>query len=307
MRNPIENVPRCYRCEALLTDENESDEHVIPNSIGGHLVSNTLLCISCNPDLSGLDAAVASVMNLFMVLFDPKRDRRNVPHVVARDVNRNEVSLIGPGKKASLKSPIVEKTDGVLKVRAGTKKRLRQELERLKKAGENIDIEKTLRHATIEQTEISSIFHTSNSVSARDLMRGIAKISVNYYLHEFKAIEHAKPCIQFVLGASSQNHVFMFGSDGQQDQRAFPYHWISITGSSSEKLLYSYTDFFGIIKSVVILNNCYSGPDIAVSRLHGVDGWVEDISKTYKVTSEQAKILLSGTSGRDANESPRSS
>jgi len=246
-------------------------------------------------------------MNLFMVLFDPKRDRGSVPQVIARDVHRNEVSLIGPGKRASLKNPIVEKSDGVLKVRAGTKKRLRQELERLKKAGENIDIEKTLHHATMEQTEISSIFHTSNSVSAKDLARGIAKISVNYYLHEFKAIEHANPCIQFVLGNSSQNHVFMFGSDGQQDQKAFPYHWISLTGSSNEKLLYSYTDFFGIVKSVVILNDRYSGPDISVSRLHGINGGVEETSQTYKVTSEQAKMLLSGIPGTVVTERPRSS
>ena len=37
----------CYLCRQVLSKENESVEHIIPNSIGGRLKSKKLLCKKC--------------------------------------------------------------------------------------------------------------------------------------------------------------------------------------------------------------------------------------------------------------------
>ena len=38
----------CYICGKEITKENETDEHIILNAIGGHLHSYTVICKDCN-------------------------------------------------------------------------------------------------------------------------------------------------------------------------------------------------------------------------------------------------------------------
>ena len=42
----------CYICGSELTEENQSDEHIILNAIGGHLHSYSILCKKCNNEKS---------------------------------------------------------------------------------------------------------------------------------------------------------------------------------------------------------------------------------------------------------------
>ena len=50
----------CLICNETLTEANASDEHIILNSLGGHLHSKDLLCKKCNNKFGKeADAALA--------------------------------------------------------------------------------------------------------------------------------------------------------------------------------------------------------------------------------------------------------
>src|SRR5689334_22818848 len=54
----------CYRCNATLTDDNSSLEHILPNALGGRLKSRALLCKPCNSKCG--DTIDAAVINQLM-------------------------------------------------------------------------------------------------------------------------------------------------------------------------------------------------------------------------------------------------
>ena len=66
----------CYLCKEVLFKENESVEHIIPNSIGGRLKSKKLLCKKCNSKLgTEYDSEVSKMYNLSMIVSGIKKDR----------------------------------------------------------------------------------------------------------------------------------------------------------------------------------------------------------------------------------------
>ena len=70
----------CYICDEELTDTNNSDEHIILNSIGGHLHSKQLLCKRCNSKLGDTaDAKLAEDLSFYTDMLKVKKVRKN-PH-----------------------------------------------------------------------------------------------------------------------------------------------------------------------------------------------------------------------------------
>jgi|GEM_PF-2091122 len=67
----------CYYCDSILTNRNRSAEHVIPNAIGGTLVSYKLLCRSCNFQLGEtVDAVLVRHFQEFTSQLSFARDRK---------------------------------------------------------------------------------------------------------------------------------------------------------------------------------------------------------------------------------------
>ena len=54
----------CYACGKEITPSNRSDEHIIPNAIGGRLKSKSLLCKQCNSDFGdSIDSELSRQLN----------------------------------------------------------------------------------------------------------------------------------------------------------------------------------------------------------------------------------------------------
>jgi 5-methylcytosine-specific restriction endonuclease McrA len=76
----------CYLCPTPLNGENISDEHIIPDSIGGRLKTDTLLCDTCNKKTGQLfDSVFAKYGNILASKYNIKRDRGNVQTFIAKE------------------------------------------------------------------------------------------------------------------------------------------------------------------------------------------------------------------------------
>ena len=80
----------CYICEnEELTPENKSEEHVIQNSIGGHLKSSNLICHKINTTLfKGFDDKLRDSLIFFRsrITFEKQRDRGHNIKLTGKDI-----------------------------------------------------------------------------------------------------------------------------------------------------------------------------------------------------------------------------
>src|ERR1700733_315962 len=79
MESKTMNQFHCALCNVVLTPENNSREHLLPNGIGGQKTVRNVLCKPCN-DRTGAewDAVVSKQLNPLNLLFAIKRDRGSV-------------------------------------------------------------------------------------------------------------------------------------------------------------------------------------------------------------------------------------
>lgn len=69
----------CYICGKEMADGTDCCphyEHIIPNALGGHLTSNTILCMNCGGDYSKGDRSFVDIFGGFI-------------HNIENDFNQN--------------------------------------------------------------------------------------------------------------------------------------------------------------------------------------------------------------------------
>lgn len=99
----------CYLCNAVLTTDNSSIEHIILNSIGGRLKSQELLCKKCNSLLGeSSDKELSNQLSLFAGLFQVKRERGEHPPIKGGTTQSGKEYIINDGYFPILSKPIVE-------------------------------------------------------------------------------------------------------------------------------------------------------------------------------------------------------
>lgn len=68
-------MSNCYRCGVSLNDENSSQEHIIPNALGGKLKAR-ILCRQCNNRFGdSIDIDLVNELSLLTYYANPKRER----------------------------------------------------------------------------------------------------------------------------------------------------------------------------------------------------------------------------------------
>jgi hypothetical protein len=178
----------CYNCGVPLTGSDVSEEHIIPNALGGICTSSHLLCLECNNMFGGtIDAEVfnklAFASNLSVHERDRKKDDVSVKlvnkdgdeHVVGKDFrSKSKASFSVPGK-----TPVVKWAENDAKA---------QEFLESKKA----QLEQKfgpMNITTSTEPPPTGRFHFTNSDTPGFLEfggigynRGIAKIMLNFIL-----------------------------------------------------------------------------------------------------------------------------
>lgn len=100
---------RCYLCDEVITAGNISEEHVIPNALGGRLRSRELLCRPCNARLGHeVDVDLCNYVAPLGVLIGLKRDSgrgRAVP------ITRADGSTLLLDHDGRLRTPQPERTE----------------------------------------------------------------------------------------------------------------------------------------------------------------------------------------------------
>src|ERR1700678_639900 len=99
-----ESMNRCVICDQPITDENDSLEHVILQSIGGRWELPGELCCKCNNQAGYTwDAELASQLQPLSLFFRIKRQKGETPPLAIKTTTGEQLFLRADGSLAALK------------------------------------------------------------------------------------------------------------------------------------------------------------------------------------------------------------
>lgn len=190
----------------------------------------------------------------------------------------NQKDLAGGGKQISLI--------------ARSEKEARRSLEDLKQKYSGIDVEKTLAEAKRVSEKFTAPIAFPAKLTFPEIFRSLFKTALDFYVLKGGDRAIAKKLSPVVDGVGNL-HDSIFWSlqlEPFPGYKGTVTHTIALVGSSTEHLLYAQVTIFGCIRILALLDDNYSGPDLAVGHIEnplGVDPTPNDIRP---VTFTRAQI-----------------
>lgn len=276
----------CYICGCKLNVKNSSEEHIIPNALGGKLKAR-ILCKKCNNILGNqMDASLAKSLEFFSFKVKHSRDRGTVPNIYL-DLEGKKVIASPNGDFITINniSKIDSNTFHFHYMGTNIQKKFKKDItkiannlvakNKLPKSKQNSFIDKTLELAKQKTTIIENpILYTEINFS--NCFLGLTKIAVNFAI--YNNIESSRITEGIINGLKQNNielcknyvNLFYF-------QDIFPkdsiYHTIILSGDRKEQLLYCLISLYGVCNGIILLSDQYSGESFC--NVYCYDIWNE--------------------------------
>jgi hypothetical protein len=210
---------KCLICGVDLDQNNQSEEHIIPNSLGGVLTSRLLICSDCNSKFGAdCDAKLAEDLKLFANFLDIKRDRGENRPLVGEAPNANY--LIRPGGKPELIKPVIEidesKKGKRIHIEARDMDQAKEILEGLKRKHPEIDVERALSQAEHKREYLDEFLKLNFVFRGRDSLRAVVKMAFFYLKYKIpELVIDETNIISFLKNESDFREVYFFYPDTQ--------------------------------------------------------------------------------------------
>lgn len=273
---------KCALCSTIIFKDNDSEEHIIPNAIGGRRVISGFICQPCNSKAGDHgEAELAKQLNWWSLTIGIKRQRNKPPAMDVNMVGGGKVRLKPDGsiESADVKLEKTPLTDGRyhLKITAPNIKRAEDMIDGLKRKHPHADldaIKENLEHITINNPvlEIGAPFGGEgvgySAVKSACALAAYHGLDVDAY--DLSA--------QFLRGDITEPvYNFLYHRDivlNRPDNHLF--HCVAVKSDLNKKLLLGYVEYFGFGRLVIILSERYTG---------------EEISATYAIDPAEGKEI----------------
>ncbi|GAK86802.1 hypothetical protein JCM19238_4410 [Vibrio ponticus] len=278
---------KCLLCPALISEENYTEEHVIPNALGGFRKVTGFICNSCNRNTgSSWEAALAKQLESLAVLLNIKRDRGEVKPRAFKTESGKSVHLSPDG---TMKLAIPDIGDAVptgnngftIKARVGDMKqakKLAEGLSRKHKQATRIGFKFTESTTPAEPLIINLNFGGDDS--GRSLIKScLAQL-------KYSGID-PHICDDAVRYLINENQVACFGYYYTKDivvnrPLNVPLHALYIRGDSVRRKVLAYIEVYGCQRMVGCLASSYVGDNFETSyAINPMSG--EELNLTFNL------------------------
>lgn len=255
----------CYLTGELITENNESLEHIIPNALGGKIKSKTVLTEDANTKiLKDLDVAFNMIFEPFYRRLPLQKDRTVKTGLVGIHEKYNQ-EIVWKENKCFPRKPIFDSEKKT--IYAQTLKIGNGYLYKLIKENK-VQKEDDIKIFTDLSGTVEFNFKIDNNI----FPKGFAKIASGYASYcgvdrqeltgvldfERKIFRDEIALIPY-YPASIQE---MFAERNFLKSQHVPIHSLVLKGSKTDGLLYCYVELFSAFQYIVILNAKYKGEDI---------------------------------------------
>lgn len=249
----------CILCNELLTESNKSDEHVIPNALGGRLKTKAATCNACNNRAGhGIDTKLVSALAWYANVLDLPRDAGEKPDVTLLDNHSRLNFVFKPGKPPIPAKNLNYSRDadgkGRLSGFAPSISEMLKVLDSAKPKGSQI--------SNIDITESKSTYILYSipipgpDILDQDILRAIAKIALCYSRYANLPLSDSGVAIRYLRGESINPlpvvPIWMELISIQTTDDLSPLHH-SIYLKTHSGRLFCYIALFGMFEFVVLL------------------------------------------------------
>lgn len=292
----------CITCGDHIPPEDDSEEHVFPNAIGGRRSVSGVLHRACNNEAgASWDADLAKQMNPLCLLLGIVRDRGISPPLRVQ-TTAGESFKLHSGGGLNLARPsveIVESEKGTaIRLQARDKKEARKILNGFKqKRFANLDVEKILNTFDEERTYPKGAIALSFSFGGQIAGRSMVKTALTF---AYMSGVDTRSCHQGLSYLRDETVSAPFGYFDARDlvrdrPTGMPFHAVAVTADPVKKTVQAYVEYFGAIRIVVSLSDSYDGPAVhqsyAIDPLTGLE--FEIATEPFAFTTAELEAIYS--------------
>jgi hypothetical protein len=263
----------CYKCGEVIGVHNRTEEHIINNSLGGHLTSLDILCDSCNKEFGHtLDAEIDRQIGMFSDLLGVKRQRENKFRRVRIEMisDKGEIKIVGR-KMRPLHELTLDTGKETVKLFESEEKYEQLKFAKKRELAKKFKVEDKEYIREPDKTK----WHVKNSKSDKygniafggyDYFRGLARIALNFYLSKGHDPKYAQRVLDFVKGEIGFNDLlywyFPVNYQIHELEKNEVSHILHLRGDPIKGLLYAYVELFNFQNVIVIFDKAYNGGNI---------------------------------------------
>lgn len=266
---------QCVLCDRPITTANDSEEHIIPNSIGGRKTVKGFICKGCNGSTGReWEAELARQLNSLSLFFGISRDRGEVPPQLFETTTGEKLWKNADGS-LMLHKPQYEANhtaSGIqINIKARTWEEARKMLKGVKAKYPQIDFDQVLASATAQYNYPDGMLRFNLQVGGpkfgRSIVKSVFALAVKYGVQsascqmarDYLVNPYAEACFGYYY-----EHDLI--SNRPDD---IVLHCVSVSGNPDTRQLLGYVEYFGIHRMVVCLSNNYDG--IEFSNTYGIN------------------------------------
>lgn len=298
----MNNKRVCLSCESEITRNNDSKEHVIPNSIGGRKKVRGFICKNCNGTHGeSWEAKLAEQLNWFSLAVGIKRERGKNPDEIVRTLNGNEFLLRSNGTITN-KYPFYEaiESDGKVNIRmfARTKLEARTMLQGIKKKYPNFDIEQELKNLKLEPFRVKSKLQHCLEFGGAEAGRSVVKTALAQCFDAGISPYRCEIGIHTLRTPNDDKGFALFYIRDVVINRpkSDSFHLVAIRGDSKMKFpLLAYVEYFGVMRMVVNLSNKFEGDSfVSTYAINPQSGENLELSVNWDIPEVEIDAALNG-------------
>jgi hypothetical protein len=293
---------RCALCSDILTSQNRSKEHVLPNAIGGRLTTSTFICNRCNNTCgSAWDAELASQTNWFSSSLGIVRQRGDVPREKIETVDGTRLWLHHDGTMTP-EHPSAEtnEVDGsaTIRISARSVEEAMRMLKDAKRRHPRLDVDKAIAEMEVSEAFLTSPIHVKLELGGPEAGRSIVKTAFAYA--STCGVPHSccDAALRYLKDRAEDPpfgfaYTFEFVKQRPSDRI---FHCVGLMGDPATGRLLTYVEYFSHFRVLVGLGNDYRG--IPVHACHAIDpvtGQPVDVELDWDVPDEKIRAILAGT------------
>lgn len=293
---------KCALCPDTLSAKNKTKEHIIPNAIGGRKKTTGFICNDCNNKLGeDWDADLAKQLNWFCLAVGINRERGESPKQIVQTIEGDKYWLLNDGSFTPEKSSYSEEDlGGKIKINltAKTIEEAKQRLKGIARKYPKFDVEKALSELEVTTNYLDSPLHVSLSLGGPNAGRSLVKTAFAFASECGVPHAQCEKALEYLLNPEAEFIPFGFAylSDLVEDRpKDRIFHCVSLHGDPKKKRLWSYIEYFGLFRIVVLLSERYVGLyRNEIYTIDPVDGERVAVKVNSQISEEEFSSLMNG-------------
>ena len=252
----------CIFCKTPLNKRNRSNEHIIPQCMGGRLQSRNLICVDCNSKFgTEFDEALIKRFCIIMNWLRLYNDQIKIRDV---EVKLDDKKYLFTEKGLRLKSPrpILDENGELKGMTFPSEKSMRLPYEKKKKRDPSIDIQARIDQSEIEIIYIQGAFTFKVKQIDEEAYRCCGKICYEFlHLINEDYIPSNDNFIDLVMGSLQiedypicpwYSEYDPFNKDEEKI-----YNLIVVEGRSADNIVLAYFEGYSCFKTIMIIDRNY--------------------------------------------------